>query len=38
MNSKLKNDATDFLFDAILALETKEDCYRFLRICAPARS
>ena len=29
MNSKLKNDNTDFLFDAILTLETKEDCYRF---------
>ena len=29
MNSKLKNDTTDFLFDAILALETKEECYRF---------
>lgn len=29
MNSKLKNAATDFLFDAILSLETKEECYRF---------
>ena len=29
MNSKLKNDTTDFLFDAILSLETKEECYRF---------
>lgn len=29
MNSKLKNEATDFLFDAILSLETKEECYRF---------
>ena len=29
MNSKLKNPTTDFLFDAILALETKEECYRF---------
>ncbi len=29
MNSKLKNDSTDFLFDAILSLNTKEDCYRF---------
>ena len=29
MNSKLKNDATDFLFDAILSLENKEECYRF---------
>ena len=29
LNSKLKNDATDFLFEAILSLETKEECYRF---------
>ena len=29
LNSKLKNATTDFLFDAILSLETKEDCYRF---------
>ena len=29
LNSKLKNDSTDFLFDAILSLETKEECYRF---------
>ena len=29
LNSKLKNDTTDFLFDAILSLETKEECYRF---------
>lgn len=29
MNSKLKNESTDFLFEAILTLKTKEDCYRF---------
>lgn len=29
MNSKLKNEQTDFLFKAILSLETEEDCYRF---------
>lgn len=29
MNSKLKNESTDFLFDAILTLKTKDDCYRF---------
>ena len=29
MNSKLKNNATDFLFDAILSLKDKEECYRF---------
>jgi TrpR-related protein YerC/YecD len=27
--SKLKSDSTELFFDAILALETKEDCYRF---------
>ena len=32
MNSKLKNDATDFLFDAILSLENKEECYRFFDV------
>lgn len=37
MNSKLKNDATDYLFDAILALETKEECYRFFEdLCTSA--
>lgn len=29
MNSKLKNEATDFLFKAILSLENEEECYRF---------
>lgn len=33
-NSKLKGDDVDFLFDAILALETREECYRFFEdIC-----
>lgn len=27
--SKLKNDEVDGLFEAILTLETQEDCYRF---------
>ena len=37
MNSKLKNATTDFLFDAILSLETKEDCYRFFEdLCTSA--
>ena len=37
VNSKLKNDATDFLFDAILSLENKEDCYRFFEdLCTSA--
>ncbi len=29
MNSKLKNDETDFLFNAILQLQTVEECYKF---------
>lgn len=32
--SKLKNERTDFLFEAILSLETEEECYRFFEdIC-----
>lgn len=38
MNSKLKNDSTDYLFKAILSLENEEDCYRFLKIYAQAQS
>lgn len=29
MNSKLKTDDVDHLFEAILTLKTKEDCYSF---------
>lgn len=29
MNSKLKTEEVDHLFDAILTLKTKEDCYAF---------
>lgn len=29
MNNKLKDDNVDFLFQAILALETMEECYDF---------
>lgn len=29
MNKKLKNDAVDHLFDAILCLKDKEECYSF---------
>ena len=29
MNSKLQNKNVDFLFKAILALETEEECYDF---------
>ncbi len=29
MNKKLKTDAVDQLFDAILCLQTREECYNF---------
>ncbi|MCR4895247.1 MAG: TrpR YerC/YecD [Lachnospiraceae bacterium] len=29
MNDKLQNDSVDFLFDAILQLRTREECYSF---------
>ena len=29
MNKKLKTDAVDSLFDAILALQNREECYNF---------
>ena len=29
MNEKIKTDAVDYLFEAILCLETKEECYGF---------
>ncbi len=29
MNKKIKTDAVDSLFDAILCLETREECYSF---------
>lgn len=29
MNEKIKTDAVDYLFEAILCLETKEECYDF---------
>ena len=29
MNSKIKNDETDFLFQAVLNLKTMEECYKF---------
>ena len=29
MNEKIKTDAVDYLFDAILCLESKEECYSF---------
>lgn len=33
-NSKIKSEQTDDLFEAILALETRDECYRFFEdIC-----
>lgn len=29
MNSKIKNDNMDFLFDCILSLKSQEECYDF---------
>lgn len=29
MNKKLKNESVDHLFDAILSLESQDDCYKF---------
>ena len=29
MNKKIKTEAVDFLFEAILTLENKEECYSF---------
>lgn len=29
MNKKIRTDAVDHLFDAILSLENKEECYNF---------
>ena len=38
MNTKLHDENVDFLFDAILALETREECYRFFEdLCMSQR-
>ena len=29
MNSKIKDENTDFLYDAILQLQSQEECYQF---------
>ena len=36
MNSKLKDDMNDQLFEAILKLETIEECYAFFEDIFPA--
>jgi len=34
MNKKIRNEAVDFLFDAILCLKDREECYTFFEdIC-----
>lgn len=32
MSKKLRTDAVDHLFDAILSLQNREECYTFLRM------
>lgn len=37
MNSKLKDNSVDFLFNAILTLKTQEECYAFFEdLCTVA--
>lgn len=37
LNSKLKNNSTDYLFKAILSLDNEEECYRFFEdLCTSA--
>lgn len=32
MSKKIRTEAVDYLFDAVLSLENKEECYIFLKI------
>ncbi len=32
MNKKIRTDAVDYLFDAILSLKDKEECYTFFEV------
>ncbi len=34
MSKKLRTEAVDHLFDAILSLENREECYTFLKMSA----
>lgn len=34
MNKKLRTEAVDFLFDAVLSLKDREECYTFLKMYA----
>ncbi len=39
MNSKIKDPNTDLLFNAILKLETPEECYRFFEdLCTSGKN
>lgn len=38
MNKKIKTEAVDHLFEAILTLRTPEEYYIFLRMCARSTS
>ncbi|KAI4449200.1 hypothetical protein C823_003729 [Eubacterium plexicaudatum ASF492] len=33
MSKNLRTEATDRLFDAVLTLKNREECYRFLKMC-----
>ena len=36
MSKKIRTEAVDYLFDAILSLKDKEECYTFFEdICTP---
>lgn len=36
-NSKIKSKQVDELFEAVLALENLDECYRFLKTSAPSK-
>lgn len=38
VNQRLVNPLTDTLFDAILSLKTRDECYEFLKISVPSMS
>lgn len=38
MVKQLKSEPVDHLFEAILTLKSKEECYSFLKICVQSMS
>ena len=38
MSKNVHTEAVNHLFDAILSLENKEECYRFLKMSVPSMS